>query len=106
MRFYGREAQQKELRTLLRRNPMQVALVYGRPSVGKSELIKHCLRQEPIRQIYFECKQTAEQNNAESLSALISELFGLLVLGFGSMEAVLESQQDNPMPESSVLHCW
>ena len=90
MKFHGRQAQQKKMRTLLRRSPMQVALVYGRRRVGKSELIKHCLRQESVRQIYYECKQTTEQNNVESLSALISEQFGLPALGFGSMEAVLE----------------
>ena len=43
MKFHGREAQQKKIRTLLRRSPMQIALVYGRRRVGKSELIKHCL---------------------------------------------------------------
>ncbi len=90
MKFHGRQAQQKKIRTLLRRSPMQIVLVYGRRRVGKSELIKHCLRQESVRQIYYECKQTTEQNNVESLSALISEQFGLPALGFGSMEAVLE----------------
>ena len=103
MNFYGREVQQKKLRGLLRKDSMQIVLIYGRRRVGKSELIKHCLRQEPIRQIYYECKQTTEQNNAESLSALISELFGLPVLGFGSMEAVLDYLFDRARQEPLAL---
>ena len=67
MEFYGRQTQQKKLWTLLRRDSMQIALVFGRRRVGKSELIKHCLRQEPVRHIYYECKQTTEQNNVESI---------------------------------------
>ena len=103
MEFYGRQTQQQKLRALLRRDSMQIALVFGRRRVGKSELIKHCLRQEPERHIYYECKQTTEQNNAESISRLISELFGLPVLGFGTMEAVLEYLFEQAQKEPLVL---
>lgn len=103
MEFYGRQTQQKKLRALLRRDSMQIALVFGRRRVGKSELIKHCLRQEPERHIYYACKQTTEQNNAESISRLISELFGLPVLGFGTMEAVLEYLFEQAQKEPLVL---
>ena len=103
MEFYGRQTQQKKLRALLRRDSMQIALVFGRRRVGKSELIKHCLRQEPERHIYYECKQTTEQNNVESISRLISELFGLPVLGFGTMEAVLEYLFEQAQKEPLVL---
>ena len=103
MEFYGRQTQQKKLRALLRRDSMQIALVFGRRRVGKSELIKHCLRQEPVRHIYYECKQTTEQNNVESISRLISELFWLPVLGFGTMEAVLEYLFEQAQKEPLVL---
>ena len=67
MKFYGREQEQKRLRRALTRDGLQVVLVYGRRRVGKSELIKHCVRDLPG--INYECKQTTEQNNVHSLSA-------------------------------------
>lgn len=103
MEFYGRQTQQRRLLACLRRSSIQIALIYGRRRVGKSELIKHCLRQLPTRQIYYECKQTTEQNNTESLSTLISELFGLPPLGFDSMEAVLEYLFTKAQEEPLVL---
>ena len=66
-----------------------VALVYGRRRVGKSELIKQSLRGYDGTAIYYECKQTTEMNNVESLSALVSEAWGFPPLSFASMEEVL-----------------
>ena len=71
MEFFGRELQLQQLHKLFDKNGLQVALVYGRRRVGKSELIKQCLRNEKLKSIYYECKQTTEPNNVESLSALI-----------------------------------
>ena len=88
MKFYGREQEQKRLRRALTRDGLQVVLVYGRRRVGKSELIKHCVRDLPG--INYECKQTTEQNNVHSLSALISEQFQLPALGFADLERLLE----------------
>ena len=90
MKFYGREQQQKKLKRVLVKNELQVVLIYGRRRVGKSELIKQCLLSEDVPKLNYECKQTTEMNNVESLSALISENFGLPILGFGSMEALLD----------------
>ena len=74
MEFFGRELQLQQLHKLFDKNGLQVALVYGRRRVGKSELIKQCLRNEKLKSIYYECKQTTEPNNVESLSALICQL--------------------------------
>ena len=90
MKFYGREQQQKKLKRVLAKNELQVTLIYGRRRVGKSELIKQCLLSQDVPKLNYECKQTTEMNNVESLSALISENFGLPILGFGSMEALLD----------------
>ena len=90
MKFYGREQQQKKIKRILEKNELQVALIYGRRRVGKSELIKQCLAKEDAPKLNYECKQTTEMNNVESLSALISESFGLPALGFSSMEALLD----------------
>ncbi len=90
MKFFGREQQQEKIRRVLEKNTLQVVLIYGRRRVGKSELIKQCLKNADAAQLNYECKQTTEMNNAESLSALISEQFMLPALGFGSMEDLLE----------------
>lgn len=90
MSFFGREQQQAKLHRLLGKRSLQAALIYGRRRVGKSELIKQCLRHEDTPQLNFECKQTTEMNNVESLSDLIAEQFQLPSLGFSGMEALLE----------------
>ena len=46
MKFYGREEQLRQLHRVFGRDGLQVALVYGRRRVGKSELIKQYLRGE------------------------------------------------------------
>lgn len=90
MEFYGRERELRQLHRLFGNERLRVALVYGRRRVGKSELLKRALLEEPGKSIYYECKQTTEPNNVESLSALISELFQLPPLGFPGIEATLD----------------
>lgn len=81
MKFYGREKQRKDLHRLFLYEGMQIGLIYGRRRVGKSELIKQSLRETDVTSIYFECKQTTEQNKyGESVCAaggyvLFSETF-------------------------------
>ena len=90
MKFYGREQQRRKLDRFFNQPALRAALIYGRRRVGKSELIKQCLRNVSHPQLYYECKQTTEMNNVESLSALISEQFRLPSLGFAGMEALLD----------------
>ena len=103
MKFYGREQQQKKLKRVLVKNELQVALIYGRRRVGKSELIKQCLLSEDVPKLNYECKQTTELNNVESLSTLISENFGLPALGFGSMETLLDYLFQRAEKEQLIL---
>lgn len=103
MKFYGREQQQKKLKRVLEKNELKVVLIYGRRRVGKSELIKQCLLSEDVPKLNYECKQTTEMNNVESLSALISENFGLPVLGFGSMETLLNYLFQRAEKEQLIL---
>ena len=44
MKFYGRDSQRHLLHQLIKRNKLQVGLIYGRKRVGKSELIKSAAR--------------------------------------------------------------
>lgn len=103
MKFYGRDQQQKKLHRMFGKEGMQTALIYGRRRVGKSELIKQCLRSENVPQLNYECKQTTELNNVESLSALISEQFQLPTLGFGSVEGLLDYLFRRAAQENMIL---
>lgn len=75
---------------MLRREDMQTALIYGRRRVGKSELIKQVLRDETITGIYYECKETTEKNNVDSLAELIGETFHFPRPSFSNMEELLK----------------
>ena len=90
--FYGRTAQLEKLHRFYSGSGMGTALVYGRRRVGKTELIKQSLKTEDSEtiKIYYECKQTTELNNTESLSILLSEVLDLPPLGFHSIEQILE----------------
>ncbi len=103
MEFYGRIQEQRKLRHFFEDDRSSAALVYGRRRVGKSALIKQSIKNENIRKLYYECKQTSEQNNVDSLSALISEEFQLPVLGFTSMEVVLKYLFETSINERIIL---
>ena len=90
MKFYGREAQRKSLHRMFGRSGHKVALIYGRRRVGKSELIKQCLRESEMQSIYYECKQTTELNNVDSMAVLIAEAFQFPKPSFDSLEALLD----------------
>ena len=90
MIFYGREKEKKSLERFYSRTSQMAALIYGRRRVGKSELIKQSLRETDISSVYYECRQTTEMNNVESLSLLISEKYGYPRLAFSKMEEVLD----------------
>lgn len=103
MKFYGREQELKKLNRVFAKSEMQVTLIYGRRRVGKSELIKQCLLKEETTQINYECKQTTEMNNVESLSALVSEQLLLPTLGFPSMEMLLDYLFQRAQTEKLIL---
>ena len=90
MNFLGRETERKRLHKAIDGQSFSTVLVYGRRRVGKSELIKQCLRESKTQSIYYECKQTAELSNVASLAELISEAFNFPPLAFGSLEACLD----------------
>ena len=53
-------------------------------------MIKQALKETDKTSIYYECKQTTEQNNIESISQLLSETFGYPKPSFNSIEELLE----------------
>lgn len=90
MGFHGREHELVLMQRAFGSSGQNVTLIYGRRRVGKSELIKQALTQSDARAIYYECKETSEENNVESLAAPISETYGLPPLAFPSMEKLFE----------------
>lgn len=103
MRFIGRIKERKLFHKLSDNDKFESKLIYGRRRVGKSELIKKSIREHQIQAIYFECKQTSELNNVESLSNLISERLGLPKLAFSSIEEVLEFLFRQSKKEKKIL---
>ncbi len=89
MKYYGRQYERKLLRLMISRDEMQTVLIYGRRRVGKSELIKQVLREENNKGIYYECKETTEKNNVDSLSELIGETFHFPKPSFNDIESLL-----------------
>ena len=90
MKFYGRERQKEQIHKMIMSDDQMVALIYGRRRIGKSELIKQCLRESEIRSIYYECKQTTEKNNVDSLAEIVGETFAYPKPAFDSMEELLK----------------
>nr|WP_318712203.1 ATP-binding protein [uncultured Treponema sp.] len=87
--FLGRKEQVKSIEKFLSSDRNKAALVYGRRRVGKTELIKHCLKGNGKTSIYYECKETSESNNVGSFSEIIAETFELPPLALGSFESTL-----------------
>lgn len=103
MEFIGRTAELARLEREFDKDSLGVVLIYGRRRVGKSELIKQAIRQNDAKAIYYECKQTTEVNNVESLSALASEAFGLPPMAFASVEQPLDFLFKQSIEENIVL---
>ena len=87
--FFGRKENIKAISKFFNSDNDNAALIYGRRRVGKTELIKHCLKGTKKTSIYYECKETSEINNVISLSEIIAETFGLPPLAFDTFEASL-----------------
>lgn len=94
MKFIGRKEQLGKLnRAIAKTNKeeaMQTVLIYGRRRVGKSELVKQFLKGTTCQSIYYECKQVAEESNAQGICNILSEELHLPKLGYQSIEEVLE----------------
>ena len=88
--FYGRENERKKLCSMFNSDGQMISLIYGRRRIGKSELIKQVLKETDIKSIYYECKQTTEKNNVDSLAELIGEIFEFPKPAFENMEVLLK----------------
>ncbi len=113
MKFIGRTEELKRLEQEFEHKSQRVCLIYGRRRVGKSELIKQGVKthnknnqlqnKELTKTIYYECKQTTEANNTESLSALVSEILDLPPMNFASIEGLLNFLFEQAISKKIIL---
>lgn len=101
--FYGRETERQKMQTMFHSSGQMISLIYGRRRIGKSELIKQALRETDIPSIYYECKQTTEKNNVDSLAELIGEAFHFPQPAFGNMENLLKFLFEKATQEPLIL---
>ena len=84
------KTKEKKLHRMFLSDGQMISLIYGRRRIGKSELIKQALKETDIKSIYYECKQTTERNNVDSLAELIAEIFDFPKPAFENIEALLQ----------------
>ena len=90
MEFIGRKYEQKRLRKVIDSNELNTTLIFGRRRVGKSELVKHVLKEYDCLKFYYECKEVSEKSNTNALSELISETLKLPKFEFNDFESILK----------------
>ena len=91
MEFIGRERELARIKKTLTAREQCNVLVYGRRRVGKSELIKQALADlSDHTTVYYECRQTSEADNLESLSGLVAEALGFPPLALSSIRELIE----------------
>ncbi len=101
--FYGREAERKKLNTMFQSDGQMISLIYGRRRIGKSELIKQALKETSLKSIYYECKQTTEANNVNSLAELTGEAFDFPKPAFDNIEQLLKFLFEKATKEPLIL---
>ena len=74
---------------MINKDEQMISLIYGRRRIGKSELIKQVLRETDVQSIYYECKQTTEQNNVDTLAGIVAETFDFPKPSFKDIEELL-----------------
>ena len=90
MEFIGRDNELSLLNSLIKSDKFESVLIYGRRRIGKSELIKQCLETNDVSGIYYESKQTSEQNNLISFSNIVSYSLKMPPLAFENIEKLLD----------------
>lgn len=103
MKFIGRKEELKKLNKVISSEEMSFALIYGRRRVGKSELVNQAIAKSKVKNLYYECKQVAQESNVNGLSEIVSETLGLPKLGFTDIELLLNYIFEFSTKEKMVL---
>ena len=91
MPFFGRKRELNLLRDFYKSNSDNLAIVYGRRRVGKSELIRTSLVDGDVPFIFLQCRATSIQSNIDDLMQLAKTEFGLPPLHFTDIESALKT---------------
>ena len=89
MQFIGRKKEISLINKMFASDDLELAVIYGRRRIGKSELIKYCLSSSSLDSIFYECLETNETQNVESLGELILKKWGLEDLSLRGIKEVL-----------------
>ncbi len=82
MNFIGREEETKVIKSILNKKGYQGCLIYGRRRMGKTELVKYCLKNDNIPCIIYQCKESSEEDNTKQLTELIKQVLGIKYISF------------------------
>ena len=105
MRFFGREAELKELGSALSNANFEAVLLFGRRRVGKTELIREALKAaDGALVISCECKRASAAANLRHLSSRVSSALGYPPdYVFPSLDALLDAVFDFSQHRKVVL---
>lgn len=103
MKFIGRENEVKQLKKLIELNGFHVGLIYGRRRVGKSELIKHVIKDFGYKTVYYECKQTSEKANVKNLNTIFSDILNVPPIREDTIEGFFEYIFKNEIKEKTII---
>ena len=90
MKFIGRKKEIKEINYLINLDGYKSAIIYGRRRLGKTELIKYCIKNSNVEYIYYQCNQDNEENNIADLHTLIKDKFDCKNIIFPSFIDIIE----------------
>ncbi len=104
MAFIGRLAELRELASFYEaRKEENLAIVYGRLRVGKSELLRESLDRAGCRYVYFVCRETSERDNVRSLMEVAARGTGRPPYAVEKIEPALETLFKGAAGEPTVL---
>ena len=90
MPFFGREHELQQLRKFYHSEKENLAIVYGRRRVGKSELLRASLCGDGLPFAFLQCRATSLKSNANDLMAQAGNGFGLPDLKLDDIESALK----------------
>ncbi len=85
MELAGREKEIKDITERFQSDRFEGLFIYGR-RVGKSDLIKECIRKSGIKAISFVCRESLFHDNFRSLCKNVTSAFGEEYLSFTRLE--------------------
>lgn len=89
MKFIGRAKELSDITDRLNSEHFEGLFIYGRRRVGKSELVKECIRRSGIKAITYVCRESMFTDNFESLVRQVTNAFDEGYLRFERLEDLL-----------------